>query len=29
VHNLGDPYLDGSVGYHFERRAMVTLRLEN
>jgi len=29
VQNLGDPYQDGAVGYHFERRAMVSLRLEN
>lgn len=29
VHNLGDPYPDGSVGFRYERRAMVTLRLEN
>jgi len=29
VQNLGDPYKDGAVGYLFERRAMVTLRLEN
>lgn len=29
LQNLGEPYQDGSVSYRFERRAMVTLRLEN